>query len=627
MRLLLVFCLMGLVRLHAATPVILISVDTLRADHVGPKTPQIEMLAKNGTVFSQVQTPYPLTLPGHTALLTATYPFSNGVQDNGIPLSAPLPTLATVFKKAGYRTAAFVGSFVLDRRFGLSRDFEVYDEPLDVHNDATGAPLEHKRPGGEVETAAKRWIEENGNGTFFLFLHLYDLHAPYSLPANPALRHGETGYRAELAYVDQLLGDFFALLKSRGLFDKALIVFTSDHGEGLGEHGESSHGYFVYQSTLHVPLIFHWPVSGAKRVGQEKVDEPASLLDVAPTILDALGMNQPSEMKSGRSLLAGARAEGGVYSESIYARRHFGCASLRALRLGNLKYIDAPKPELYDLASDPAEQHNLYDQQKGKAGELRQRIAAVRASAPHAAASSAGSPSPDTAAALRSLGYLSGSTSTSRIEPRIDPKDRSKDFEEYVRALALATQGNAAGSNAILEPMSERLPDVTELKMSVGMNRMRLGQNAEAAREFKKVIEADPANADAHYELGFCDFRMKQTDDAIKEFQATLALEPWYTRADEALAELLLQRKDFSEARAHLEHLLSVDPASYTAHFNLGIFAGMERDWDAAEKHLEAALKADPNSREAHKTLGMIYEQEGKSALAQREYRAAQGGK
>ncbi len=602
------------------TPVILISVDTLRADHVGQQTPHINALAKGGTVFAQVNTPYPLTLPAHTALLTSTFPFSNGVQDNGIPLNVPATTLANILRKSGYKTGAFVGSFVLDRRFGLSQGFDMYDGPLDVHNNPAIAQ-EHKRPGNQVEEAAKHWLEGNGNAPFFLFLHLYDLHAPYSLPANPALRHGETGYQAELAYVDQVLGDFFAFLERRGLLQKSLIVFTSDHGEGLGEHGESSHGYFVYQSTLHVPLTFHWPAAGGKRVAKERVDEPASLLDVAPTILDALGISKPAEMR-GHSLISNGQAED-VYSESIYARRHFGCASLRSVRAGNYKYIDAPAPELYDLASDPNEQHNLYDQQKAEAGALRERIGAVRASAPALSATKQGAPSADTAAALRSLGYLSGSSTTSRIEPRIDPKGRIKDFERYVQALALSAGGQAAESNALLEPLAERLPDVAEIKMTMGMNRLRLGQGAEAEREFKKVIEVDPANAAAHYELGFVFFHSRQRDDAIREFKAALALEPWYTRADEALAEIYLQNKDFSQARDHLDHLLAVDPGSYTAHFNLGILAAMDKDWDGAQRHLQAAVRADPGSAEAHNTLGGIYFERGELDTARGEFQSA----
>src|SRR5260370_22078155 len=311
---------------YGQTPVILISVDTLRADHLSSyqagrrPTPHIDALAKNGTLFSQVGSPFPLTLPAHAALFTSTYPFANGVEDNGIPLQPGAVTLATVLKKAGYRTAAFVGSFVLDRRFGLSQGFDVYDGPIDLHNKTNTGPVERKRPGAQVAEAAMRWIERNSSTPFFLFLHLYDLHLPYDLPQDPSLRHGETGYTAELAYEDRVLGDFLAFLEHRQLLEKALIVFTSDHGEGLGEHGESTHGYFIYQSTLHVPLIIHWP-SGFKRFSHDRVDEAASLLDVAPTILDAIGLPRPGAMR-GRSLIKDGSIAAGTAAET-YSHRPY----------------------------------------------------------------------------------------------------------------------------------------------------------------------------------------------------------------------------------------------------------------------------------------------------------------
>ena len=306
-----------------STPVILISVDTLRADHLGcyqaarQSTPHIDSIAKNGTLFSQVSALVPLTLPSHVALFTSTYPFANGVEDNGVPFNAGT-TLATVLKKNGYRTAAFVGSFVLDRRFGLSRDFDVYDSPFDLHNKTVADAGDLKRPGAQVAAAAMHWLDQNANAPFFLFLHLYDLHTPYDLPPETRLRHGESGYEAELAYVDRVLGDFLAFLERRGLLNKSLIVFTSDHGEGLNEHGESTHGYFVYESTLRVPLIFRWP-AGSKRVSPDRIAEPASLLDVAPTILDALGLPRSKEMR-GRSLIAREERGRNLFGESLCAQ-------------------------------------------------------------------------------------------------------------------------------------------------------------------------------------------------------------------------------------------------------------------------------------------------------------------
>jgi len=611
--------------LHAAnpsTPIILISVDTLRADHLScyephrQPTPHIDALAKNGTLFSQISSPFPLTLPSHVAMFTSTYAFSNGIDDNGVPLKSPTVTLATALKSSGYKTAAFVGSFILDRRFGLNQGFDVYDGPVDVHNSNTTV-VERKRPGAQVVEAATHWLEHNSTAPFFLFLHLYDLHLPYDLPQDSSLRHGETGYTAELGYEDRVLGEFFSLLQRRGVFDKALIVFTSDHGEGLGDHGESTHGFLIYQSTLHVPLIVHWP-AGFTRFPHNRVDEPASLVDVAPTILDTVGVSRPSAMR-GRSLIAANSAGGEVYSESTYARNHFGCASIRSVREGRYKYVDAPKPELYDLASDPNELHNLYEQQRPKAADLRKKIGVVLASSPMRPNAKPAAPKPDTVEALRSLGYL-GSGRSNRPESRIDPKDRMADFESYYRALDLSNAGKLAESTAVFRSLRDKLPEVADIQISLALNEQRMGDYAAAAREYKRGTEQAPGNALPHFELGFCYFRLGQTDDAIKELKAALALQPWYSRADEALAEIYLHKQDYAQAREYLNRLLAVDPNSYTAHYNLGIFAAGEKNWTEAERHISAAVRVDPNAAEAHDTLGKIYYEKGDLEQARREF-------
>jgi tetratricopeptide (TPR) repeat protein len=510
-----------------------------------------------------------------------------------------------------------VGSFVLDRRFGLNSGFDLYDGPIDLHNKTNTGPVERKRPGAQVAEAAMRWVEHNSSAPFFLFLHLYDLHLPYDLPQNPSLRHGETGYSAELAYEDRVLGDFLAFLERRALLQKALIVFTSDHGESLGEHGESTHGFFIYQSTVHVPLIVHWP-SGFKRSPRDRVDEPASLLDVGPTILDAIGLPRPAEMR-GRSLI-GPVGDREIYSESLYARNHFGCAGIRSLRQGRYKYIDAPKPELYDLSTDPKELRNIYEQERSRATRMGEQMAAVRRSSPPSANKPA-SPDPDTTARLRSLGYLSGSAKSNRAESRVDPKDRIADFERYYRALDLATAGKLGQSDAVFRSLRDKLPDVADIQISLAMNRQRMGDYAQAAHEFKRGTEEAPLDALPHFELGFCYFRLGRPNEAIEELKAALALQPWYSRADEALAEIYLQKNDYPQARTYLNRVLSIDPSSYTAHFNLGIFAAMDQNWDEAERQMLAALSVDPGSVEVHDNLGKIYFQRGDLERARQQFK------
>jgi len=603
-------------------PVILISVDTLRADHLScyqpgrTPTPHIDALAKSGTMFSQVSALVPLTLPSHVAMFTSMYPFANGVEDNGVPFESG-ETLATVLKNAGYRTAAFVGGFVLDRRFGLSRGFDIYDSPFDLHKKTVTDTGNLKRPGAQVAAAARHWLDQNGNSLFFLFLHVYDLHTPYDLPPGPPLRWGEQGYSAELTYVDGIIGDFLAYLEGRGLLNTALIVFTSDHGEGLGDHDESTHGYFLYESTLRVPLIIRWP-QGWKRPPNDRVGEPASVLDIAPTILDALGLPRASAMQ-GRSLITEKRAAE-IYSESLYARNHFGCAALRAVRAGRYKYIDAPHPELYDLSSDPDESRNLYGTEQPKAMVMRRRLMALISTAP---AAKKAVPSPDAVNALRSLGYLSGSTAASRLASRIDPKDRIGDFELYGHGLALASAGRMAESSSLLLSLAAKLPDVVDIRISLGLNYQQAGRYAEAAQEFQQALERAPLNSQAHFDLALSQFRLHRSDEAIKEAHAALAIEPWYTRAEELLADIYLDKKDYAQARARLDHLLSVDPASYAAHYNLGILAAMSRNWSEAHQELISALHTDPTSAEAHNTLGSVYLQRGDLEQARREIEEA----
>ena len=254
----------------APAPVIVISVDTLRADYLSCygnqrfQTPAIDSLANGGTRLQQVSSQVPLTLPSHVSLLTSSYPFSNGIEDNGQVLPPGATTLARLLQSQGYATGAFVGGFALDRRFGLDQGFDRYDSPFDLNRQASVDPSDLKRSAEEVARSAEAWLDQNTAKPFFLFVHFYDLHTPYQLPAAAKEIYGTPSYDAELKYVDATIGQFLEHLRQKGIYDKALIVLLSDHGESLGEHGEATHGYFIYQSTLHVPLIFHFPTTRAR---------------------------------------------------------------------------------------------------------------------------------------------------------------------------------------------------------------------------------------------------------------------------------------------------------------------------------------------------------------------------
>ncbi|PYT19827.1 MAG: sulfatase [Acidobacteria bacterium] len=470
-------------------PIILISVDTLRADHLGcygyrsVATPNIDRLASTGTLFSQVNAQTPLTLPSHASLFTSKYPSGTRVTDNGEQLAPGAVTFAAQLKAMGYRTAAFIGGFALDHRFGLNKGFDYYDSPFDLRLSSGGDTGDLKRPANEVVQAASTWIAENASAPFFVFLHLYDLHTPYDLPRQLQLRFHGASYESELAYVDETLGTFWKFLSDRKLFDRSLLIFTSDHGEGLRDHGESTHGFFIYQSTMHVPLIVSWPRGSAKY--PERMDRPLELIQVAPTVLEFLGARVPLEMQ-GRPLLANAgRQPSGedtpVYSESYYASRHFGCAPLRSIRVGKYKYIDAPKPELYDLSADSAEQCNLYAARTSLGTALRQKLRALSAAGKLAQEQPA--VNSEALAALRSLGYLGAGSSESAVSGN-DPKDRLADFEAHNRAIILASSGKLAESNAMLEKLIQKLPDVPELRISLGIE---LAENGPASPRRRRI--------------------------------------------------------------------------------------------------------------------------------------------
>ncbi|MGB7760956.1 MAG: sulfatase, partial [Bryobacteraceae bacterium] len=292
------------------TPVMLISIDTLRADHLSAygytktRTPNIDFFGDKGAIYLRIESQIPLTQPSHASLMTSTYPFENRVEENSESVPSGAVTLASVLHAHGYRTAAFIGSIMLDRRYGLDKGFDLYDSPFETAAGEMPNPYSARvrRDAALVTRAARQWIGENRGEPVFAFLHLYDLHTPYTLPQVAGLTFSVAGYDAELEHVDQVLGRLREALQRDGFWDKALVILLADHGESLGDHGETSHGYFIYESTMHVPLMIHWPAGASKC--PERVTEAGGLIDVAPTILDFLHIAAPPSFE-GVSLLSG----------------------------------------------------------------------------------------------------------------------------------------------------------------------------------------------------------------------------------------------------------------------------------------------------------------------------------
>jgi arylsulfatase A-like enzyme/Flp pilus assembly protein TadD len=604
------------------TSVILISVDTLRADHLSCygyarlHTPHIDSLARGGTVFTAIDSQAPITLPSHVSLFTSTYPFANGIRENAQVLPSGAVTLATVLAAHGYSTAAYIGGYFLARRYGLAQGFQTYDSPFDAR--AINSALELKRPGALVLKSAEHWLEQNANRPFLLFVHLFDLHQPYNPPTAYRARAPQSEYDQELAYVDDSLGEFFHFLAEQGLDQRGLVVLFSDHGESLGDHGENTHGYFIYSSTLHVPVIFHWPQ--AEKNGNSKLETgnslrassfqfpvsssnylargeaPAGLIDVAPTILNFLGISSPPSF-CGHSLLEPLQDAGSpprdVYSESTYAHDKFGWAVLRSLRRGDYQYIEAPHPELYNLKHDPAERHNLLPSQSALAASYRERLTALVAryrSSSATAGPAAGSVVPGAAENLRSLGYLEITSAHAALDDSgVDPKDRLFEYKRYLLAGHLA----------------------------------RIGKAPEAVAEFQAILADDPRNLPAYVELARSDVGLHRYLDGANQLKAALALDPHDVEAEELLGDIWLTVGELNRAAAEFRQLLTFAPQDYEAHFGLGLLAARQHNDVEAIQHFRTALAANPRSAEAHYQLGLILEAQNQKAEARREMQAA----
>jgi arylsulfatase A-like enzyme len=521
------------------TPVILISIDTLRADHLGVyggrvPTPGIDSFAPGGTLFGAAEAQVPLTLPSHTSLLTSTYPFQSGVEENAEHVPANLATLAGVLHEHGYETAAFIGSVFLERQLGLDRGFDFYDSPFqfDAFSRLSGEiffvgaqsnrlGIRNRRDGNLVIRAASRWLDERRGRPVFAFIHLFDLHAPYELPASFHRPPNLSDYGVQLVYVDRVVAAFREALIRGGWWDRSLVILISDHGEGLGDHGENSHGAFLYESTLHVPLILHWPAGTAPLGARD--GRPAGLIDVAPSVLDFLHIPAPPSFV-GISLLGQERRP--VYSESFHTRDAFGWAAPRALRSGNFKYIDAPRPELYDLTRDPSETRNLATADAAHVQTLRAAMSKLLAHYP--AADSHGEPvTPRTEALLRSLGYLSrGPRNRSAGAASPDPKDRLAELHLYEKSEAAVDAGRMSEAAILLNRVIAEDPQNTLARRDLGMVYLMSSSFEKARACFEKVVAAAPDDYLSQYELGIVYDRLGQRKEALDHMQIACELAP-----------------------------------------------------------------------------------------------------
>jgi arylsulfatase A-like enzyme/Flp pilus assembly protein TadD len=653
---------------------LLITLDTVRADHIGiygykpAETPALDRLAKQGLRFEHALSAVPLTLPSHATILSGLTPPHHGLRNNAAGrFPVDRETLATQLSAAGYRTGAFVGSFVLDHRFGLARGFDVYDDEIERDPAASDlGGLEAERPGSVVVDRALAWLEkvaaQEPERPFFAWVHLYDAHAPYTPPEPYRSRHKDAPYDGEIASVDAQVGRLLEFLDRRKLYASTLVAVAADHGEALGEHGELTHGVLLYEPTLRVPLILRSPQSlPAGKV----IETPVGLADLAPTLAGLIGLkpapatrgNAVAGSPDGRDLSALLRqgaepSEADLYAETEYPRI-FGWSGLYALRHGKLKYIAAPTAELFDLSHDPGEAANLLEARARRA-DLDVRLTRLQenARAPEAAGHS-----DETVAKLASLGYIGGNPSPSSQDPQAlkDPKEMVRSFRQFEQANWALLAGHADEAAKTLEPLVAAdpgnsvfrgllakthrrkgnysraialyreavaaAPDDPEVRYNLAVTLQEAGRGSEALAAVTEAIRRDPSRPEAHNALGITLSQTGRLTEALAEFDRAVKLDPRDARPQNNRGNVLKQMGRLDEAEQAYRRAVELAPRYAEAWNGLGTLEVARDRSAAAIPHFQRALELAPQYHEARLNLGIAFETMGNRPAALAAYR------
>ena len=619
----------------SAPNVVLITIDTLRADHLGCygykqiKTPNIDGLAADSGRFEHAYTVVPVTLPSHTAMLTGTYPMLSGMHDfSANKLSPQQGTMATVLKQAGYATGAVVASAVLDSRFGLNQGFDFYYDHFDFSRLEEANLDEMERPGNVVADQALDWLGKNSQKKFFLWMHLYDPHYPYRPPEPYSREYASQPYDGEIAFADEQVGRLLRFLKDKGLYQNTVIVLSGDHGESLGEHGEKTHGFFIYNVTMHVPLIIHLPGKPATQT----VADPVSLVDLMPTVLAATGLDIPSQVQ-GRSLLSALRGEKidrdrTLYGETFLPRLHFNWSELRGAENAKYHFIDAPRPELYDLTKDPGELRNLFPEKKAVAEEMRAKLAGLirEYSAGKELAEKTGL-DPALMERLKSLGYAGFSgggdpTITNRDLP--DPKDRIATYELISDAIADSQHGRYPESIEKLKAAIKTEPQSVSAHYLQGLNYYRSKMFPEAVDELQKTVQLSPDYSLAIFNLGMAQAHAGQIDPAIATLQRALQLDSTNFEAAYNLGVAFIQKKELQPAAEAFQRSIAINPDLARSHHALGETLMYLDRLDDAIAELRKAVELAPQEPAIHRSLAQALAAKGLTAEANQELRRAQ---
>jgi len=591
---------------------LLVTIDTLRADRTGGHlTPSLNALAARGARFLNARSPVPLTLPAHASLMTGLLPPRHGVRMNGVHrLSPDVPTLATTLHAAGYRTGAIIGAYVLDRRFGLARGFDTYDAEIPRRAEIAGE-LEAERRGEIVADRAIAWLNARRfDAPFFLWMHLYDPHAPYAPPASWLERAGGQPYDGEVAYADAQLGRVIDALQAGGQADRTLVVVAGDHGESLGEHGEPTHGLLVYEGAVRIPLVIAGP--GVRRA--ERTDA-ASLVDVLPTVRRLIGF-EPAAGTDGRDLLApkAEAAEAEVYLETEYPDAA-GFAPLRALVDGRWKYVGGAEPEeLYDLAVDAGEQSDVSGSHRGVVDAMARRARDMTAGA---APSSTVAPSPEVADRLRALGYVASSPAdTSNPAARPSPRLLVTVWPAFQAALGDMAAKRTDRAVPALAALARDFPDSLLFQSSYGRALDEAGRSTEALAVYRRAAARWPQNTALLQGLATASRSAGLPDEALKAEQAVLAIDPTDAAAENGIGLLHADQGRAEASRDAFRRAIALEPNVVSYWVNLGNAcraAGQAREADEAYRR---ALALDQTSVDAMNGIGVLLVQAGRAGEA-----------
>ncbi len=601
---------------------ILITVDTLRADRIGcygfdaVKTPTMDTFAARGIKFERCIAQTPLTLPSHASIMTGTYPPFHGVRDNGgFLVPQELSTLAEVMQQNGYSTSAFVAAYVLDAKWGLNQGFDTYFDRFDLSKYKTISLGHVQRRGDEVIDEVIPWLEGHKQQKFFTWIHLYDPHTPYDPPPPFRDEYANRPYAGEIAYTDAQLARLWQYLNDSALLENTILVFASDHGESLGEHEESTHGFFIYQAGVHVPLIIVTPFKELQGISRSGV---VSLVDIMPTVLELAGTEIPAQVQ-GESLVSRFERDldtdlGFAYSETYYPRFHYGWSELKSIQDRRYKLIVAPRLELYDLEWDPEEARNLIDD---KAGEARRLLNLVTSFSEEAGRNGFemdySKMDEESRQKLAALGYI-GTFASAALAPgrRMgDPKDKIAIFNQLSQARELGMQGEFERAEAMMYEIIAADPEVIDAYFALGNLYFRKRDFQQSLDTFKKVLEKRPHDNFTVVNIANAYISLNRLDEAKKVILESLESLTPDSQIHFILGNIYNSQKDYDQAKASYQRCIELNPASASAYNALGGIAVTQSDLAAAEGFLKKAMDLNPKLLNLQYYWAQLYEAKG----------------